>query len=394
MRTKVFSSRYSIGLFWNGFNINIAHAVLHHLARSGATVLGIQRPLSEIDRHQKVTSTQNEHVMSRLQSIKFKYPLSLVLDLFAAAPIFRLRTVVIFSAHVGLVAAIFRKFRLIGSFAYWNIDFSPQRFRNTIMDAAYRLCDRVCVATADLHIEVSTAALEQRARRYRYTTTDRHIVVPVGIDPQRVSQPDPQGWMRGRIATVGYLRPGLANDVLIDALSILSSRGERIVLDLIGDGPQLAELKLQAENLKLSNIVFHGAVAEDEKFRILNQASVGIALYHPSPGNFTQFADPGKLKDYLAAAMPIVMNDVPATTEEYVNSGAATVVELDPQLVADAISSHLDQETYVQRSHASHRMAQRYLWPVILKEFESRLLCLSASSSQKSEKSPGNQQTD
>jgi glycosyltransferase involved in cell wall biosynthesis len=372
------------GLFWNGFNENIAHAVAGHMVKCCETLVTVQRPLSKFDRYQETHWIESGGSKALRKSIKIKYPMSLVGDIVAALPVMRSHIAVVFSAHVALVAAIAKRLGMLRGFVYWNIDFSQRRFKSPLVNSLYHLCDRVCVAVSDLHVEVSSEALKQRATRYGYKMTDRHIVVPVGINPQRIAKPDPGGWMRRRIATVGYLRSGLANDVLLDALSILDSRGDHVVLDLIGEGPQLAALKRQAERLKLTNIVFHGAVTEDEKFRILNQTSIGIALYHPGPDNFTQFADPGKLKDYLAVGLPIVMNDVPATTEDYANSGAATVVDLDPQSVADAIISQLDPETYMKRSHASHLMAQRYLWPVILKEFESRLLRLSVRSSQKS----------
>jgi len=45
--------------------------------------------------------------------------------------------------------------------------------------------------------------------------------------------------------------------------------------------------------------------------QLLSSASIGLATYLESEESFTQFADPGKLKNYLAAGLPIVMTRVP-----------------------------------------------------------------------------------
>jgi glycosyltransferase involved in cell wall biosynthesis len=115
-------------------------------------------------------------------------------------------------------------------------------------------------------------------------------------------------------------------------------------------------------------IRFHGFVEDHRQVEaILAECSVGIAPYLTDVGSFTQFADPGKLKAYLGAGLPIVVTPVPPIAKELAESGAALIVESSPESVADGIEAVLSSAVdWQRRRDAALRLTQRYDWEVIL----------------------------
>jgi len=71
---------------------------------------------------------------------------------------------------------------------------------------------------------------------------------------------------------------------------------------------------------------------------------VAVGMYSPTDNPVTEFADPGKLKAYLAAGLPIVINDIPHNAGELAAQAGAEVVPYDPESLADAIQSALASE--------------------------------------------------
>jgi glycosyltransferase involved in cell wall biosynthesis len=100
---------------------------------------------------------------------------------------------------------------------------------------------------------------------------------------------------------------------------------------------------------------------------ILAEASVGVAPYLTDVGSFTQFADPGKLKAYLGAGLPIVLTPVPPNAKELEESGAALLVESSPESVASGIQAVFSSAIEWQwRRDAALKLTRRYDWEIIL----------------------------
>jgi glycosyltransferase involved in cell wall biosynthesis len=102
---------------------------------------------------------------------------------------------------------------------------------------------------------------------------------------------------------------------------------------------------------------------------ILAECSVGVAPYLTDVASLTQFADPGKLKAYLGAGLPIVLTRVPPIATELEQSGAAYIVESSAESVARGIEVVLSSAVdWQRRRDAALTMTQRYDWEVILRD--------------------------
>jgi glycosyltransferase involved in cell wall biosynthesis len=70
-------------------------------------------------------------------------------------------------------------------------------------------------------------------------------------------------------------------------------------------------------------------------------ASIGVAPYQHNATTFSRFADPGKLKAYLAAGLPILLTEVPPNADELVAVGGAEIAEPTGACFAERIDALL-----------------------------------------------------
>src|SRR5207248_6531205 len=117
-----------------------------------------------------------------------------------------------------------------------------------------------------------------------------------------------------------------------------------------------------------ATVTFHGYVDDHRDVeRILAGCSVAVAPYKRSAATFTRYADPGKLKAYLAAGLPIVLTEVPPNARELASEAGADVVADDPAAVAAAISRALaSPERWRVRRESALAYARRFDWNVLL----------------------------
>jgi len=185
----------------------------------------------------------------------------------------------------------------------------------------------------------------------------------------RVVTTPADGFERRRVVFLGHLVARQGVDVLLEALALLKARGEELTADVIGSGPLETALRDRARALGLETTVrFHGFVADHRDVeRLLAESSVAAAPYRPGAGTFTEYADPGKLKAYLAAGLPIVLTDVPPNASELARAAGAEVVPYDATGIADALSrSVASPERWQERRRAALDHARRFDWPILL----------------------------
>jgi glycosyltransferase involved in cell wall biosynthesis len=101
--------------------------------------------------------------------------------------------------------------------------------------------------------------------------------------------------------------------------------------------------------------------------RLLAKGSIAAAPYVDDGDTFTRFADPGKLKAYLAAGLPTLLTDVPPNAGELAREAGAEVVPADASAFAQVISRLLAApEAWHERRLAALAYARRFDWAVLL----------------------------
>jgi len=270
-------------------------------------------------------------------------------------------------AAQGLAArAIGRARRVV----YSAVDFVPDRFGPGPLTRAFDALDKLVCRRCDARFEVSAAALAARDARLglERASAAPAAVVPIGAWSGRVPHTPADGIAARKIVFAGHLvqRQGVAT--LLEALALLQRREVAFSAEISGRGPMSQELRERASDLGLDERVrwlgFLPTHADVEKF--LASGSVGVAPYDTAPDSFTRFADPGKLKAYAAAGLPIVTTRVAPNVDELVREAGATVCDFAPEALADALEATLtDAQRWSVRREQALAYARRFDWPTI-----------------------------
>ena len=148
-------------------------------------------------------------------------------------------------------------------------------------------------------------------------------------------------------------------------------------LTIIGRGPFERDLRSQAEALKLGGHVrFLGFVESHVEIeKIIAASTLAVATYNPEEASFTWTTDPGKLKVYLGAGLPIVMTEVPPNSRELAERGGALLVDYEAQGIAGALLSVLsDEGEWRRRSDLARSYARQFDWKDIFDRAFGNLL--------------------
>lgn len=262
-----------------------------------------------------------------------------------------------------VVGLLMRRIGLLkGQLIFYTIDYVPQRFGNERVNRLYHGIDEFCCRRADVIWNVSAEIAVARAERSGPGKRAPQVVVPIGVH-QVVEHPQTEP--NPRLVYLGVILEKQGLQYVVPALPELVKEVPGLELNIIGSGPFEDDLKLMVEQHGVTEHVrFRGYVKENAEIqRLLTEGGIGLAVYDPDPNSFTRFADPSKLKAYVAAGLPIVLTDVPAIAPFLVEEGCATVVEADPDSIAAGIRSVLaDAEAFRKQAASAVNVARSLLW--------------------------------
>ena len=141
---------------------------------------------------------------------------------------------------------------------------------------------------------------------------------------------------------VGLIRPGQGLEALFNFLNA----HPEYRLTVIGVCPPVfyAELQHLLEQYGLKERVFfpNRFYAESELLEVARGCHVGIALYDTSAGNFTHYADPGKVKAYAEMHLPVLMTRISDIVPFVERFGSGEVIDRVDQIgdALDLIRQH------------------------------------------------------
>jgi glycosyltransferase involved in cell wall biosynthesis len=133
-----------------------------------------------------------------------------------------------------------------------------------------------------------------------------HRMLENGVDLERFQAtpwPDPPIGRPLRVLFVGRLVPVKGVDLLLKAIAQVKSAGQRVRLDVVGDGPLRGEWRALAVRLNLADQVqFHGALSQEE---VAQQMSQSHLFCLPS----VRESGGAVLLEAMAGARPVVALD-------------------------------------------------------------------------------------
>jgi glycosyltransferase involved in cell wall biosynthesis len=367
---RIASARFAI--VSNGFADGPAQALRDFVLEHGAAVITVFHPLvpGSGTTHEIVTYSGGD-VRVRHVKLPLGPPLSFALD--SLVPL-RLPVVDAWFGFNTLATArglLARRRSRARTVVHWCVDFVPGRFGSTPAGYAYDALDSLCCRRADARVELSVQARDGRDARHGLRPEERAPtrIVPMGAWTERLPTVPEDGSARRTVVFLGHLVPRQGVDLLLEAASLVRGTRPDIRFEVIGGGPEEANLRSLATSLGLTDTVrFVGFLVDHRDVeRHLAGASIAVAPYLPTENSFTRYADPGKLKAYLAAGLPTVLTDVPPNAREIAEEGGGEVVAANPAALADAIVRGLsDNAQWSIRRARALELASRYDWRTIL----------------------------
>ncbi len=254
---------------------------------------------------------------------------------------------------------------------YWAVDFVPNRFGPGLATKVYDAVDRYICKHADYRVELTQEGIDARNAYMNIPAEELapSVVVPMGAWLNRTPKSTMQSWQKKKIVYMGHIVERQGVDNVVGAMATLVKRDPSITLDIVGGGPDEPKMRELAKRLKLEkHITFHGFVDDHKDIEaLLADATIAVAPYAKIPDNFSVTSDPGKVKAYLGASLPIVLTDVPPIAKILEKRGAAILCDDSPESVAASILQYLgDEKQWVRARSASEAMAKEFDWETIL----------------------------
>jgi glycosyltransferase involved in cell wall biosynthesis len=353
-----------------------ASGIVEYLVKHGAQrVTSVLHPLETEDppRHLVVTYERGCEPSERAVRLPSRPPYTYPLDLFVPLPGPRADAWFAFTNISCLRALAERRVGRVGKVVYWPVDFVADRFGNSPVTRAYDFVDRLCCMRADARFELSEAALRGRSARHGLAAADGAptALVPIGVWANEAPKVPEDGIVARRVLYLGSLIDRAGVGLLVDALARLRDRGAEVTMEIAGSGPMEEKLRRSAAEAGVADrFRMRGFIGHQEEVReFLATGSVAVGMYSPTDNPVTEFADPGKLKAYLAAGLPMVINDVPHNARALAADAGAEVVAYNPESLADAIERALASEDgWRKRRRAAIDYARRFDWEDLLAE--------------------------
>jgi glycosyltransferase involved in cell wall biosynthesis len=340
------------------------------LARGARSVTTVFHPLSaeDGDRHSITVYTHGEKTRERIVRLPSRPPYTYPIDALVPPRTPRVDGWFAFNNLLCARGLLERRASRAQTVTYWAVDFVPDRFGpGTLATRIYDAVDRYCCLHADLRVELSKAALAGRDERHHLSGGEgaSRVIAPIGVWLDRVPVCPEDAVEQRRVVFIGHLVERMGGDTVIEAAAQLAARNVEVRVDIAGRGPLEDELRAMAAQKGVADrVTFHGFISDHRQLEaLLAEAAVALAPYSTRVESFTRFADPSKLKSYVAAGLPILVTDVPPNAAELERDGGAEIVPDDPGEFAAAIERLLsDRTAWAARREAALGYARQFDW--------------------------------
>lgn len=266
-----------------------------------------------------------------------------------------------FSLYVGInpmnciIGLFFRKIQKVEKVIFYAIDFTPKRFGNSLLNYLYHKLEIYCVMNADEVWNVSPRIAEGR-ETFLHVSQKDHVqkVVPIGVWSGKEKKMTFSRFKKHQIVFLGHLLEKQGVQVVLEAVPLIIKQISDFVFVIIGGGEYEKPLKNLSDELQISKYVeFKGWIKNKKGIDILlRESALAVATYKPEKDklyNFTYYADPTKIKDYLANGLPVILTNVSYNAYEIVKRKCGVVVEYKKERISQVIIDLLNDQKKLKK---------------------------------------------
>jgi len=268
-----------------------------------------------------------------------------------------------------LSGIILRKLKVVDTVIFYTIDYVPRRFKNRLLNSVYHFIDRYCCYHCNCIWNLSSKMQDARYKNgVSKTKSVPVIIVPNGSSFCQIKRLPVSEINRYSIAHMGHLLKKQGVQLIIEVLPEIIKKVPKASLFILGTGPFEGELQAQVKRLNLEDRVkFFGFIEDHSELeKILTKCAIGVATYVTEPDSYSYFADPGKVKTYIACGLPVVITRVPDIAREIEANKAGFAIEYDPQDLKNTLLRLLcDDKLYEEYRSNAINFASKFDWTEI-----------------------------
>ena len=267
--------------------------------------------------------------------------------------IFVFRSGLKFDYYIGLdgmctfFGIFLRSLKKVKKVSYWAMDFVPEnRFRSGIKNLIYHKINTFGYKNADEMWDLSPRMADAREEflGIKKDSYRKHKVVPYGMWFDRIKRYSYEECEKNTLVFMGHLLEKQGVQLVLEAIPEILKKIPDFRFKVIGTGNYKGKLEERVKELKLENHVdFLGKIDRNEDLEEeIAKSCIAIAPYIAKLDAWTKYADPGKVKTYLACGVPVLLTDVPWNAKEIEKMGCGKIIKEDPKEVVKKIIELMD----------------------------------------------------
>ncbi len=262
---------------------------------------------------------------------------------------------------------------------FYTVDYVPLRFTNRVINEIYHWVDKFALlrSTETWNLSTRMAQGREELRGLRQDDYPNQVIVPVGLWLDSVKRYDFDSINKHELIFIGHIVEKAGVQKVLEAMPDILEAIPDFKFRIIGQGAYEETLKEQVGKLGLEpSVIFEGAIPDQQLANEkLARAALAVAMYDRTSDDFSYYADPGKLKTYLAAGLPILLTDVPHNARELERRRCGKVISYDKDSISRAVLWLLSDEKNL-REYRENVLAHArdYDWNAIFGSNLDRLL--------------------
>jgi len=276
------------------------------------------------------------------------------------------------------LACIFlKKLGFIVKVIYWSTDFVPNdRFEAGWKNAIYHKVNKLSVLWSDHAWDLSPRIAEGRSKIFGWAPEEirKSKVVPMGVQSIQRGLVPFEKIDRYRLVFLGHLLEKQGVQLVIDSIPKIIEKIPAFNFLVIGTGPYENELKCKASKLGIDDhITFTGFIeSHSDVDRLLSECACAVAPYDIRKDTWTYWADPGKIKSYFAASLPVILTNVSYNAPEIERRRCGIIINYDvDELVRVVLKLMTDRKLLEEYRLNSYEYSKTFDWNNIFnKAFE------------------------
>ena len=253
---------------------------------------------------------------------------------------------------------LLKKMKLVKATQFHSTDYSHPRFGNFLLEKIYQSLYRFALIHADKTTLVSPKMMRQAEQMVPDRFHRHFFLLPNSPEYNNIPKyPSTEKNCYSLVMTAGIFKDQVDVDTLIDSLTRLKTHCPKAVLHIIGT-VEKSTVDLFSENNLENNLVFEGGLPYKQSIDEVAKSYIGITCYKKN-SSYMSYADSLKIREYAAAGLPIVCDNVYATAEEVIKNDAGFIYN-SPAEMAEAIGRLIEnKKLYLAKSQNAIAWAKK-----------------------------------